>query len=110
VTVPRSPGFPPAARPFVLCEMQEFSRTSGTRPRQQLGGPTRLLHFAKGEQEAGRGDRLGQPGRVIESTSSAASSCSRVSSPRSTKPRSIVASRTVMPFATECFAILAALS
>ncbi len=51
-----------------------------------------------------------QPGSVMLRTSSAASSWASVSSPRSTKPRSIAASRTVMPFATECLAILAAFS
>ena len=51
-----------------------------------------------------------QPGCVIESTSSALSSCSSVTSPRSTKPRSMTASRTVMPLATACLAIFAAAS
>ncbi len=51
-----------------------------------------------------------QPGWVIDSRSSFSSSCSSVSSPRSTYPRSITASRTVMPLATECLAILAAAS
>ena len=49
-------------------------------------------------------------GCVIDSRSRAPSSCSSVSSPRSTKPRSMTASRTVMPLATECFAIFAAAS
>ena len=51
-----------------------------------------------------------QPGRVIDRTSSAASSCSSVTSPRSTKPRSMTACRTVMPCATECLATFAAAS
>lgn len=47
-------------------------------------------------------------GAVIERTSSALSSCSSVSSPRSTKPSAITASRTEMRSATACLAIFAA--
>ena len=54
--------------------------------------------------------RTGQPGRVIERTSRAVSSCSSVTSPRSTKPRSITACLTVMPCATEYLATFAAAS
>ena len=46
----------------------------------------------------------------MRSTSSAASSCSTVSSPRSTKPRSMTASRIVVRSATACLATLAAAS
>lgn len=47
-------------------------------------------------------------GSVMDSTSSAESSCSSVSSPRSTKPSAITASRTGTRSATACLAIFAA--
>lgn len=49
-------------------------------------------------------------GFVIESTSSARSRSDSLISPRSTKPSSITASRMVIDFSTECFAIFAAAS
>lgn len=55
-----------------------------------------------------RGDYCG--GLVIESTSSARLRSASLISPRSTKPSSITASRTVIDFSTESFAIFAAAS
>ncbi len=49
-------------------------------------------------------------GWVMDMTSRAVSSCSSLTSPRSTNPRSTTASRTVEPVATACLATLAAAS
>ena len=57
--------------------------------------------------------RVGSPAfvaPVIASTSSAASSCSRVSFPLSTWPRSSTTSRMVLRSFSDCFAIEAASS
>ena len=75
-------------------------------------GPLRLARAAPGataRATAGTGPRAGQ-GWVIDSTSRASSSCSSVSSPRSTKPSSSTVSRIVAPSARACLATLAAAS
>ncbi len=99
------PALPPV-RPRVRPRPRAFTNHGWGRRRERATGAPPV-----GGAPCGSSRLVGQAlGAVMERTSNASSSCSSVSSPRSTKPSAMVASRTEIRSATECLAIFAALS
>ena len=106
--------------PAVLRPGEPPGRDRPARPARPWASSTAPSPAPDGGAQAGGGAAGGRwrigavpqrcGGRVMAITSSAASRSASLISPRSTKPRSTTAARTVIPSATACLATLAAAS